>query len=359
MATLFDYIDWRGDLSFSQCEPCEVDSLILSQVCYLDLYRIVPASPTAKGLSFLAAAKRYVNAHKGEPNSLGAIIPPETVTITTKAARSARFGSLRLVAHVNVISEDEQKQFSATTFDLGNDSLFIAFRGTDDTIVGWKECFNMSFMSPIPAQTEAVEYVYHVAAAMPDKRLYLGGHSKGGNLAVYAAVKASPSVQDRIAAVYNLDGPGFTRDFIESEEYAKIKERIHTLVPQTSIVGMLLEHDESYEVVQSTQSGLLQHNGFSWEVMGNRFIHSDTVTKESKNIDAKLKQWLSEITPERRKEILDTLYEILDSTNIKTLTALSAEKLKLVKAWNTLDTESRTFIRRCVTLIAKNTKGNK
>lgn len=356
MATLFDYIDWRGDLSFSQCDLGEVDSLILSQVCYLDFYRIVPASPTAKGLSFLAAAKRYVNTHKGEANPLGAIIPPETVTITTKAARSARFGSLRMVAHVNVISEDEQKQFSATTFDLGNGALFLSFRGTDDTIVGWKECFNMSFMSPVPAQAEAVEYLYHVAAAMPDKRLYLGGHSKGGNLAVYAAVKSNPKVKERIAAVYNLDGPGFTREFIESNEYAEIKDRIRTLVPQTSIVGMLLEHDESFEVVQSNQAGLLQHNGFSWEVMGNAFVHSDSVTKESKNIDAKLKLWLADIAPDRRREILDTLYELLDTLPAKTLTDLSAEKLKLIKAWNTLDSESRTFIRRCVTLIAKNTK---
>lgn len=356
MGTLFDYLDWRGDLSFEQCELGEVDSLILSLISYLDLYRIVPASHDAKGLSLIAAAKRYVQRHKGEGNNIGLIMPPETVMLLTRAARTPRFSCLRMLGYVNDIDDDMQSQFSATTFLSGEDCCFVTFRGTDDTIVGWKESFNMSFLCPIPAQIKATVYLESIARAHPDRRIYVCGHSKGGNLAVWAAVKCCNAVKDRIVAVYNNDGPGFDKDFIESEEYLEIRDRIRTLVPQSSVVGMLLEHEERYEVLRSTQVGLFQHNGFSWEVMGGRFVHTDSVTEESKLIDVTLKQMLSDMLPEERKRIVDAVYDILSSTNAKTLTELSVEKLKLVKAWNTLDTESKTVVKNLVKLIAKATK---
>ncbi len=362
MGTIFDYLDWRGDIPFSEVSVGEVDNLIFSQICYVDFKRMVPASLTARPVGLLTAAKRYMNAHKekGDASVLGAIMPPEIVSMMTKAARSQRFSGTSVIGYVNKISDtDEQKQFSALTFLIGEDTCFVAFRGTDDTIVGWKESFNMSFMSPIPAQTEAVKYLEDVAAAFPERRLYVGGHSKGGNLAVWAAVKCPAEVNERVVTVYNNDGPGFNSEFIESEEYALTRDRIRTLVPQTSIVGMLLEHEERYEVVQSTYTGLLQHNCFSWEIMGGRFIHLDTVTEESKKIDATLKGWLAELDIDKRKQILDSLYEILSATNAKTLTDLNADKLSLVKAWNNLDAESRKIIRRFITLMIKNTKTKK
>lgn len=356
MGTVFDYIDWRGDISFSDVKLTEVDSLIFSQISYIDFKGIVPASPTAKPVRFLAAAKRYMQTHKDASSNLGMIIPPETVSVLTRAARSLRFGTLSVIGYVNRISDNQQKQFSAVTFLIGTDTCVIAYRGTDDTIIGWKESFNMSFMSPVPAQTEAVEYLHAISSAFPTRKIYLCGHSKGGNLAVWAGVKCRDEVNDRIEGVYNHDGPGFDRAFIRSAEYKKTRERIHTLVPQTSIVGMLLEHEENYEVVQSTYTGLLQHNAFSWEVMGGRFIYTDSVTEESRRIDVTLKRWLSELSAEKRRQIIDSIYEILSSTNARTLTELNADKLALIKAWNTLDTESRRWVRRCISLIVRNTK---
>ena len=353
MGTLFDYLDWRGDITLDECGFCEVDSLILASVSYLDFYKIVPASVSAKGVELLPAVKKYVNTHKGEGNVMGLIIPPQMITGAVKAARSKRFGSLRIVGYVNHVDTDLEKQFSALTFLSGEDKCIVAFRGTDDTIIGWKENFNMSFMLPIPAQAEACEYLEKVWLAYPDRKIYVCGHSKGGNLAVYAAVKCDAAVKKHIVAAYNLDGPGFDREFITSPEYLAMRERIRTLVPQSSIVGMLLEHEENYEVVQSSSTGLLQHNGFSWEVMGGRFVHSDTTTAQSKYIDVTLKKWLSEIDVEERKRIIDALYEILSSTNAKTLTDLSADKLGVIKAWGTLDDESKKVIKRIVGLILK------
>ena len=356
MGTVFEYIDWRGDISFSDVGLTEVDSLIFSQVSYVDFKGIVPALPSARPVRFLLAAKRYMQTHKDSPSNLGMIIPPETISVLTRAARSARFGTVMVVGYVNRVSDNEQKQFSAITFLIGEDTCVVAYRGTDDTIVGWRESFNMSFMSPIPAQTDAAEYLNSVADAFPTRRIFVCGHSKGGNLAVWAAVKCRSDVNDRVVAAYNYDGPGFDRAFIESDEYKKTRDRIRTLVPRSSVVGMLLEHEENYDVVMSTYTGLLQHNAFSWEIMGGRFIYTDSVTAESRRIDNTLKRWLAEISVEKRKQIIDSLYEILSSTNAKTLTELNADKLALIKAWNALDAESKKIVRRCIALIVKNTK---
>ncbi len=361
MGNLFEYVDWRGDISFSELGVCEVDNLIFSQICYVDFKRMVPSSLTARPVGLLTAARRYMNAHKekGDAANLGMIMPPEIISMLIKAARSRRFGEAQLVGYINRISDDEQMQFSALTFLLGDDALFVAFRGTDDTLVGWKESFNMSFLSPVPAQTEAEQYVARAAEAFPNRKIYLGGHSKGGNLAVWAAVKVPKEVNERIVTVYNNDGPGFNTEFISSEEYAYTRDRIKTLVPQTSIVGMMLEHEENYEVVESSYSGLLQHNSFSWRVMGGHFIHLDTVTEESKKIDSTLKEWLYEMTNDERREFFDTLYEILSSTHAKTLSELNADKLALIKVWNTLDAHSKKVVKRFIAILVKTSKAKK
>ncbi len=361
MGTLYEYLDWRGDIPFSQVGIGEIDNLIFAQICYVDFKHMVPASPTAKPVPLLIAARRYMRAHKeaGDATNLGVIMPPDIIKIMIKAAKSPRFEATRLVAYVNKISDNEQKQFSAVTFLIDNDTCFVAFRGTDDTIIGWKESFNMSIMSPIPAQEEAVHYLEDIAAAFPERRIYIGGHSKGGNLAVWAAVKCSQDTNDRIEAVYSNDGPGFDAEFISSEQYAATRDRIHTLVPQSSIIGMLLEHEEHYEVVQSNFSGLFQHNCFSWEVMGGRLVHLDTVTEESRRIDSTLKEWLSEMSVEERKQILDSIYEILSSTHAKTLSDLSADKLGLLKAWNNMDAPTKKMIKRFISLLTKSGKKRK
>ncbi|MBE6578060.1 MAG: DUF2974 domain-containing protein [Ruminococcaceae bacterium] len=358
MATLFDYLDWRGDLSFSQSGVCEVDNLIFSHICYLDFEGLIPNNFT-KGIMYLTAMKRYKQIHKGENNSLGLIFPPEVITLATKAARSERFGRIRVAGHVNVINNTTQMQFSATTFLLDDDTCFVAFRGSDDTLIAWKENFNMSFMSPVPAQVRAVEYLEEAAAAYPDRQIYVGGHSKGGNLAVFAASKCSKQTKERLVAVYSNDGPGFTRKFIKSADYQEMRDKIRTLVPQSSVIGMLLEHEEGYEVVNSTQTGLYQHNGLSWEVKGRSFVHLDSITDESRKIDRTLKLWLSEMSYEKRQRMTDTIYELLSSSTVKTLTDLNAEKLIVLKAWNTLNPEDKKLIKRLISLLVINTPKKK
>ena len=350
--SLFEYIDWRGDLLFSEAGLNEVDSLILSQISYVDFEGIVANDPTAAPVTLRSAARQYLRLHKGEIPYLGKIVPPEIISLLAKAAKSKRFSQMKMMAYTNQIDDTMQLQFSAITFLPDNNQAYIAYRGTDDTLVGWKENFNMSFIQPVPAQLEAVAYLERVAPHLPSK-FFIGGHSKGGNLAVYAAVKSSPAVKERLLTAFNNDGPGFDRAFIDGSDYQSIRGKIRTIIPHSSVVGMLLEHEETYEVIKSNASGLLQHNAFSWEVLGGSFIHLNTVTNESRLIDTSLKEWMNGMSAQERAQVVDSLYETLSSVGAKTLTELSVDKLKLVKAWNTLDAKTRSVLLKCVALLIK------
>ena len=355
MGSLFDYLDWRGDLRFSEVELCEVDSLILSIISYVNFEGVVPTADNGGSLTFNEAMRSYVRLNKGRIHPLGRFVPTEIISIAIRAAKTRRYAGIRL-SHLSYEADDtEQKQFAAITFRITRDKYFVAYRGTDDTLVGWKENFNMSFMQPVPSQLEAVAYL-EALSRTTDADIYVGGHSKGGNLAVYGAVKCAPHIKERIVSVYNFDGPGFDSDFVKGSDYLDMRERIHTIVPQSSVIGMLLEHEENYEVIKSYESGLLQHNGMSWEVMGGSFTHLESVTSESRLIDETLKAWLEEMTAEQRQEAIDSIYSSLTSSNAKTLTDLNADKRSLVKAWSSMNNESRALVKKCITLLAKNSK---
>ncbi len=351
MANMTDYIDWRGDILFSELGLNEVDNLILSAMCYVDFEGIVSPSFN-KPILLRTAARKYLLRHRGEKAYLGAIVPPQIVTLMARAAKSKRFGSVRVCGYINHINDESQTQFSAITYLLDEKNICVAYRGTDDTIIGWKENFNMSFMHPVPAQIEAVSYLEGVAAERIGN-LYVVGHSKGGNLSAYAVTKCKRAVLDRIVSAFNNDGPGFNSEFIESDEYKNAKNKIRTIIPESSVVGMLLEHEESYEVIKSSGVGLLQHDPLSWEVMGGSFIHLDTISEESKFIDKTIKEWLSEMSADDREMFVDKLFDALSSTSAKTLTDLNTDRRKIFKAWSGLDAETRNTVFKYVKLLLK------
>ena len=277
MANVMEYLDWRGDLSFSAVPLCEVDNLILSEICYVDFEGIVSSS-FDKPILLSTAVRAYLRRHRGERAYLGAIVPKQIIALMAKASRTERFGKIRVCGYINHISDDNQMQFSAMTYLLDDKHVFVAYRGTDDTIIGWKENLNMSFMHPVPAQLEAVSYLEALAEER-EESIYVGGHSKGGNLAVYALAKCKPEVKDRVIGAFNNDGPGFNREFIESLDYESTRAKIRTIIPESSVVGILLEHEEKYEVVKSSQVGIWQHDSLSWEVLGASFIHLDDISE--------------------------------------------------------------------------------
>ncbi|MBQ4353272.1 MAG: DUF2974 domain-containing protein [Clostridia bacterium] len=344
MANLFDYLAWRGDLSFASSPFCEVDNLVYSMLSVMDYSSVV--SPSVVGMP-VKLSDCYTRYRERYPNGeyFGQIFPEVTANVLRDAAQSVRFGDSYLTAYRAETDADTVSQFAAVTFVLPDNSIFISFRGTDDTLIGWREDFNLSFMHPVVAQQKAVDYLCEVAAVHRG-RIRLGGHSKGGNLAVYAAVHAPEEIRERIITAYSNDGPGFVEEIVASEAFRQMEKKIYTIVPQSSVIGMLLEHKEEYTVVESTMSnGFFQHDPFSWSVLGTKFVHLDGLTKQGKRHDRVMNEWLRSCTPQERKHFTDTLFGVIESTGAKTLSDLSVDTIgkmrEAIRAFSELDRESK------------------
>lgn len=351
LANLLDYLDWRGDLPFSAAPFNEVDNLIFTQLCFLDLDNLVPTDPTATPVRLEHAIDRFFERHPMESTSMGMIVPHAILLLADRARRCTRFRDVCLTGFVNHIDSKIQLQFSATTYLLGDGSAYVSFRGTDDTLVGWKEDFNMSFSPTVPAQAKASQYLENILRTIR-RPLHLGGHSKGGNLAVYAAVHVDPADRIRILDVYSNDGPGFHPQILRSDAFRAMRHKIRCIVPESSIVGMLLDHEEPYRIVKSSAKGLFQHDGFSWEVLGDHFLTLKHLSEESKLIDRTLHLWLSKMDNAAREEFIDSVYAVLSANHAQTLTELNADKKALLASLRTIDPKTRDMLMKLVMLLA-------
>lgn len=357
MSNILEYIQWRGDLRLEQAEFNAVDNLILSCLSYIGFHGIVQGEHTGKPITIREAAKEFFKL----PSLLRQVRVKEDEELLQAMADSARFGGMGLIGYVNEIDQGEQTQFSAITILTSGHDAYIAYRGTDNTLVGWKEDFNMSFLTPVPAQRSAVEYLQQ-AAAHANGKLRVGGHSKGGNLAVFAAAFCDKETQSRLKTVYNNDGPGFDAKIISSDSYSAIRDKLQTFVPQSSVVGLLLEHEENYTVIHSSQVGLMQHDPYSWDVLGSDFIRLEMVTNSSKFVDGVLKNWILEMDTVQRGQFIDILYSVLESTNAKTLSELVGGGLKnagiILQAYSGIDDQSKQLVSKMFGLLFESAKKN-
>lgn len=349
MPNINDYLAWRGDLTFQAAPFCEVDNLIFSMLAFMDYGGIVSDDPLDIPVKLGDCLTAHRKKHPGG-EEFGQIIPEINNDLFEAAAQSARFSEVYVTGYRSVLREEEHLQFSAVSFVLPDNSVFVAFRGTDDTLVGWHEDFNLSFTCPVMSQRLAVEYLEDIASVHRG-RIRTGGHSKGGNLAVFAAVFAKPEIRERIVCAYSNDGPGFLPEVIAAPEFREMKPKICTIVPQSSVIGMLLEHNEEFSVVESTipdSVGLFQHDPFSWSVKGPSFVHLDHLSKQGKRTDEVLSRWLSGISKEERRKFTETLFGLLQSTGAKTLTDLTTDQhIRLTAALKTfkeLDKDTREML---------------
>ena len=205
-----------------------------------------------------------------------------------------------------------------------------------------------AFLDTIPSQQEAVQYLEAMAIAYPDRRIILCGHSKGGNLAVYAAAFCSFAIQNRIQRVYNHDGPGFSAETLQAAGYRSIAQRIETFVPQSSVVGMLMEHEEHYTVISSTQISLWQHDPYSWEVLGPDFVRLDALDRQSIVLDSTIKHWISELDRSQREAFTDAVFQILSNTNAASFKEMNENRMHstalILKALNRTDKQTKKML---------------
>ena len=316
---ILDYLDWRGDLSFEASEPNEVDALIFAWLSY---YRFEALEPIPDELTLRNLAELHEQKNGPfQPIKLTTTIQPSltAVWLLHCASQAPRFASVRVRDFQRVADHEEGIQFAAVSFLIGDALRVIAYRGTDDSIAGWKEDCRLSFLESVPAQVNAARYLKDIG---DNRRTLLCGHSKGGNLAVYAALHAPEADLDSIDRIYNFDGPGFCYDTLDSNRFARIRERIATIVPESSIVGMLLDHGEEYRVVESQMAGILQHDAMFWQVKGANFVYSDKRNASSVIADRALRDWIQGMSPDERREFVDALFGIVERTGAKHLTEL-------------------------------------
>ena len=303
MANMFDYLTWRGDLSLSQSPFQDVDSLILSTMSYIFFDGIV-AESLEERVTIGEMAEQFLS----RPQTEWKLRIPEDEKLLRALKESDRFNNMELCGYVNKLDFQTEKQFAALTVLLGDGTVLVVYRGTDYSLVGWKENFNMCFMDDVPAQLDAVAYLIHVAEAFLHMKLRVCGHSKGGNLAVYGAAMCPKEVQERICVVYNHDGPGFRETMLGREGYQNILPRMKTFLPQFSVVGMLLEQKGERIVIRSNEKGIMQHEPYSWEMIGADFVKEKDLTEKSYFLDSTVTRWMEGLTEEQRESFIDTIY---------------------------------------------------
>lgn len=358
MANLIDYLGWRGDLPIRSDGFNEVDGMILAKLCFLNFSGIVPPQGEKSSVTLQDAAEAYFQRQDSVGGQeMGLVVPQAIPALLRAAAAAPRFRGMRLNAYEACTDEEREEQFAALCFELDDGTVFCAFRGTDDTLVGWKEDLNLSFLDTIPSQRHALSYLERIARQYFLRRIRIGGHSKGGNLAVYSAVYADKSIQRRILDVCNYDGPGFRESLAETEGHRRIAARIRTFMPQSSVVGMMLEQEKEAVVVKSTANGIAQHNGFSWEVLGSSFVHLDDFSREGRRTEETLDSWAESLSLSQRKAFADALYEVLTSTGARTLSDLNEERLKsatgMLKTYRGLEKETQQALVGAMGLLLK------
>ena len=337
MGTILDYLNWRLDVPLKLSPFNPVDNLVLSVFSYLPL-------DGCEGKTLREIAPKVCAREQNAPYR-------ELVRLM---GLGDRFGSMRLIRFLDLFSVEEEEQFAAVAVDLMDGTCFAAYRGTDATLVGWKEDFNMGFADEVPAQRESVNFLADVAGRF-EGPIRVGGHSKGGNLAVYASLFAEDDVRKRILEIYNNDGPGLTAKMQECPFYCEIEPRIKTYLPQTAIIGMLMEHAENYQVVRSEGVGIMQHDPFTWQTARNDFVKEGGLRAGSLYVDKTIKQWVASVSQEDRKAFIDAVYRILSSTGAKSVNDLFVGWRRNLGAILTettgFDPETRKLLRKVVALL--------
>ena len=333
MANVKDYLVWRGDIALRESPWNAVDGLLMAVLSYLNFHGI----SDARGWT-LREARRIDLLMDCPDVTFG---PRKELFLAL--ADSERFGETLLHHFIALTDMENKMQFSAMCLDLPDGAVCVAFRGTDNTIVGWREDFNMAYQPVVPGQEAARLYLERVAE-LTDRPIRLTGHSKGGNLAVYAAACASPEVQNRIESIWNYDGPGMHHDVFQSEGYARIRPRIFSYIPQTSIIGLLMDYCRPYTVVHSVASGLSQHDPLTWQVYGPKFEEMESIDRNASVVCETLHEWLDNSTPEQRGAFVDTLFRLVDTTEATRMSDLLGAKLKslLIMVGNRKDVEPET-----------------
>ena len=358
---ILDYILMRGDLSFEISPFNSIDALILCQITYNNIDGLVSPDFTKK-ISVSKLWEKYRSAKDYDVrNNMGAMINPLTPYVLEAASRSNRFSNVNVSGFINKIDEKEIEQFCAVSYEVEKNNYVVVFRGTDDTIVGWYEDFNLGYMDEIPSQRDAAIYINDAMTALKGS-FSIAGHSKGGNLSVKAGMSVEKKNLKRLETVYNFDGPGFFAPVYKTQDFLQIKDKIKSFFPEFCVVGMLFEHVAPFTIVSSSAEGVLQHDPFSWDVYGGDFLQSPSFDENSNILYASFNDWTSKLSVQERKKFIDTFFDVIYASGAKTNFEIEQNKFacggKMLAKLSELDEDERKACQRAIKAMVKVAKNH-
>lgn len=321
---LMDYLKWRNDVSLKAAPFNEIDNVLLSYLAYADFGELL--HEPKRHVSIETCFKRFCEKHDMAEVRESKHFIERAPLLLEDMVCGARFRGTKVVHFREVFDKKKVQQFAALVFLLPDGTRYVSFRGTDLSITGWKEDFLMSFTAETEGAKEAVSYLNEVAACV-EGDFILGGHSKGGNFAMFAAAFCEDSVKERILKVYNNDGPGFREEIVRSAAYRELLPKITNIVPQTSIIGRLLSNEAAHTVVKSTAAGIFQHDVTTWEVTKDKFVSAE-LDAFSDFVKKALGSWLETMDDEARKSLVETVFSMIEMTEAETFSEFGENLFK-------------------------------
>ena len=344
MANIIDYINEYGEMDFSELEFNELDALIFSQLVYIDYSNEVGDAYDEVRISLKEVNSEYRHNHTAEEIEKEISIVNRAIQLLELCAETKRFSEVKLTRFINNVDSQIDKQFSAVNFHIGDDIAVIAYKGTDTSITGVREAAMLSYMFPVPAQIEGLYYLQETAMRS-GRNIIVCGHSKGGNLATFAAVNCSNSLKKKLIAVYEFDAPGFPNEFLERYDFTEIKDKIHSYIPQTSIIGCVLNHSDTLKIVKSVNANLKQHRVDSWETDGTSFVFESETDEVSKFIKGYLNGLIEELSDDELEDFFYSFFKTFEDSGINDYDSLKqmdvSHMFKLFSSYKGIDPEKR------------------
>lgn len=346
MANINSYVEHYKNFNFDEVLLNEVDALIFTQLAYINFNFTLP-----KQQKF---AISLANLHEYYGNNSDSPLMKSAINLLNSIKDTKRFKDIKAYNYEKIVNDD--MQFSALTFSLPDkNKIFIAFEGTDTSIVGWKEDLQMVYQFPVPAQTKAIEYINRISN-FTFNQIYLGGHSKGGNLAMTAAMYAKSLIKRKIVTVYNFDGQGFLETQYRSKEYQEMSNKLKMFVPSDAVVGLLLHHNEDFNVIKSSRKGIIQHDASTWEVFGGMLVR-DQLSSKSKKLELDIQNLIDEMTLIERHNFVFNIFSVFDKVGIKDTTQIKLTKLnqviQLIKELTNIDKKTKDKLLEFIKIMSK------
>lgn len=319
MGNLITYVQQYEAQTFQEKLVTDIDILVLTEIAYLPFDEIVSSYFEEKAaISLNQLGKEFEIIKEKEHENNPFMITKERIQLLDVVSKSQRYKEIKVFGFMNDIDDELTKQFAAVCYQWEEESRWIIFRGTDESLTGWKEDFMMTYSDLIPAQIDAIEYLRKQAELFSGS-LNISGHSKGGNLSLYASAMQEEDIQHRIQQIYCWDAPGVHRSILNTEGYQRVVSKAKRYIPQDSIVGLMLESQVPYHIIESQGSGISQHSALMWNIEDDHFVELTELTRNSQLTDQTFKQWTEVVSDEDLKLFFDTFFELIFEMGVETV----------------------------------------